>query len=578
MLTDFQFDYDSEILTFPNILDKKNLSFRKHIIYDIDPVNSDMSDYIRRKIWEVYTRVLFQAIYVSNKYLNIVVDPDNMKDGIQKVNHLVSAIISAYLTKGSSTHLEGAPGCAQTTTVQSISRLMTGSSIDKPKNIVHCDKGTVKESWMGKPNPKELIKPDGTGIWGMTWSDWLEDDNIIDIIFDEPNRGSPDLQASMLEILAQQIAQYDIEFSKSKPEVRIFLCTNPLDKQLGTTHVTDFNFAFKDRITQSLDVPQTDSYAMDRIFKCRKDERFLGFSQDDHTEPIMTTNELRIATILAAKMEIDDDANDFAKYLSRDANICIRCKDYDKTKKKIGHNLCENCKFNSGNSVCQKVTGGSPRMYMQLLKLGRSYAFWLGHKSVTKYLLYAIAPDVISHHLIVNKAKLKEKKKYYGDERLFITKEFIDFCFSKVDDRTIINEKKDKLIKGLGTLNDLEAITEFAKEDLFTQTDILPYISYYQNIKDISDINNNKIDLSDEYKVITDIQKKNIISCADAEYATVMKEVNIIIKQENLEKLTQKLNEIPTMHLRSLIQDKIFAEMHNLIMKNARKEWQSKRE
>lgn len=567
---------NNDFSSFPNILndDEESKSFRNHLLYDIDPLESEIAEYLREKIWEVYSQVIFRAIYVSNDYLRIVIDPDNPKEGIQKINHFIASIISAYLVKGSVTLIEGSPGCGKTSTIRAISRMMTGSSIIKTKNIVHCDKGTVKESWMGKPNPKELTKPNGTGEWIMNWADWVKSDDIIDIIFDEVNRANPDLQAQALLLCADQKLQYDIEFSKLKPEIRVFMTMNPIDEKLGTMHVSELGYAFRDRITQTLDVPQADSYAMDRISKCRQEEKFLGFSLDENIKPVMNINELRIATLLAAKIPIDKDAEDFAKYLSRDANICLRAPKFDKTKVKIGYGLCEGCHYDTKNHICQKFTGGSTRMYIQLLSLGQAYAFWLGLKSVSKYLIYSIASDVVSHHLTVDIGKLKENKEYYGDIRKFIQKDFIDKCFEKVDDRNRIQEKMNLLINGKGKLGDLEEIIEFAREDLFTCVDILPYIIEYENVPDeMYGAEGKGISMEDAYKLNKKIRSKEVVSCADPEYIGVMKTINESIEKANLAEIMEKVNDIPPMHLRSLIQDQLYAVIHKIIMTETKEKW-----
>jgi len=505
----------------------------KKLKTEINPITDDLAIQLKLKIFEVYNAVKYYGLYISNNTLFF-------KDEKQFVEivHFPSAIISALLLNRSSTLIGGGSGSGKTATIRFINRLMTGSSIEKMEDIIHCDKEIQKEDWLGFLDPKKIIK--GDGDWELRWGKWTEG---VTFTIDEITRGNNNLQNAILLQMNDGRLQYNIRFSKSIPEMRYFMTENPKDELMGNIHVTPLSHAFLDRITQYLVVESPSKWAMKKFLERREDDRSLGYSEDSIVEPLLTLNELRCATILAEKMPIDKDANTLAINLAKNADLCIRAPLYSKSNLQIikpMDGLCEDCHFEKLNGYCKYVFGSSMRIYKDLLSLGKCYAFWLQLKSVSKYLIHAIASDVISHRLIVSERALRDdKKNTFGDKRMFIKQKYIDFEFGHIPMMYEIEECFNSLIYGKGTEKELQKIKNVANSDLSTRIELLPMITVGINIA----------------KNIMEEGNKETYSCLNKEYKETIQQISEAYKNKDENKIIQIINENGSSPMKNLIQD-----------------------
>lgn len=470
-------------ITFPTVLGAEGEEFRNFLIYDIDPFRHPLAIWIRKVLWKVYNQMIFDSVFVSDHYLHVQRARENQMEEFY-LDHFIGALIAAYITKRSVTLVEGSPGCGKTSTIQALSRMITGNPITQKNNIVHCNKGLTEDAWLARIDPSEFIGQRGMSSensnesapkWKILWAEWVTNPQIIDLIFDEINRASLDIQNQMLLLMQEGYVQSGIQFSHPKDNLRIFLTRNPHDRE--GFNLSQLGHAFTDRITQILRVPLPTTRALLQVQKTRQKERFLGYNIDHELQPIASSEIINIATILAQRIPVTDEANRFATYLTREANICIYAPQYDKSLiKTTFHLLCDEkkCHFAAQKLPCVKVIGGSMRLMNNLLKIGKAYAFWLGHSSVTIDLLQEIAPDLICHHLeLTADAKRVLRTEYGNDMHEYITDQFIRYCHKRVSERKDVEQRVTKIFHGQGTKEDMEVIIQQAQNDLYLRTDLL---------------------------------------------------------------------------------------------------------
>lgn len=522
----------------------KDLDFLSQLKFETDPVTSDMALELKSKIFDVYSAVKFHGLYISNQTLSF-----KEKDQSISVVHFPSAIISALLLNRSSTMVGGGSGAGKTATIRYINRLMTGSSIESMEDIIHCDKEIQREDWLGFLDPRKVIK--GEGDWEIKWANWT---NGITFIIDEITRANSNLQNAILLQMNDGRVQYNVRFSKSIPEIRYFMTENPRDEMMGNIHVSPLSHAFLDRVTQYLTVEAPSKWAMNKYNERRADDRSLGYSDDNLIEPILGINDLRCATILAEKMPVDDDANTYAINLARNADLCIRAPLYSKSNLqaiKPNEGLCENCHFEKTNGYCKNIFGSSMRIYKDLISLGKCYAFWLNLRSVTKHLINSIAPDVITHRIIVHDKVLREdKNNTFGDKRRYVKQNYIDYELSRVSKLKDVENSFNALIYGKGTEDDLQRIKNIANSDLSTRIEMLPMVTL-------------GIDIT---KNVHDVTNKELFSCISPEYKRFMESVNDAYKNNDREALVELMNRSGMFPMRNLIQDIIHEYIHKIEM------------
>lgn len=522
---------------------------------DTDPIASTIAQRIRGMIWQVYSQIKLKAIHVSNDFLEIIINDD-----VFRIEHGIAAVITTYLLNRATLLLIGGPGSGKTSLSRSISRMMTGSSIEEMENIIHIDAEIEKEDWLGEKDPRNIIGHVDTMDWIIHWKRWIErkkfeSDNgsisgALDVILDEINRGSRRFQNQWLSILADGRCQYS-DYFKTLPELRVFMTINPMDDEDIQSNRLDY--AFLDRVTHSVRVPQADRRAMSQYAKCRRDERSLGYSDDAMIDVVFTdVNDLRRAAILTEKIPIDVDADRLAVYLARESSLCVRAPSFDKSmldKVDIGPQLCSGCHLaGKTKQICYMIKGGSMRAYKDLISLGRAYAFWIGLPSVTKYIIYAIAPDVLGHRLLPVSAELNKDVSSYGDTRTFIKRNYVDFCWENIELRQDIEEKTQNLLDGVcvDPDKDFNDVLTFANNDIYARADMLPLISVGDNLA----------------QNLT--YYKPTYTCKDANYITDMQKARDAAQKQDMHALKTVLENLSNTPLRSRIQDYIFGVIHNL--------------
>lgn len=512
---------------------------------EIDPIESQLAINLKEKIFSVYTAVKYHGLYISND----LIDFKDQNDRIEIV-HFPSALLSANLVNRSSTLVSGASGSGKTATVRYIDRLMTGSSIVEMKNIIHCDKEIQKEDWLGFLDPKDVIS--GKGGWNIDWAEWT---NGRSVTFDEITRANSNFQNTALLVMNDGRIQHNVKFSKTLSELHIFMTENPRDELMGNVHVTPLSHAFLDRVTQRLLVESPKGWAMELVNERRDDERSIGYSEDDVIQLQMEPNELRCASVLVEKIPVNKDANTYAINLAKNADLCIRAPLYTKSllqSIKPMNGLCENCHFEKSQGYCKHIFGSSMRMYKDLIAMGKAYAFWLNLNSVTKYLINSIAPDIISHRLIVPESVLrKDKKNTYGNKRKYIQERYIDKELSLLMKRKEAEKSFENLIYGKGTDRDLNKLKNYGNEDLFVRIEMIPMVT-----KGI-DITQNLLDSGN----------LESYSCLEKEYKDFMSHVNQAYNEKDKNKLQSLLNKSGFFPKGNLIVDLIHGYLRKLDFK-----------
>ncbi len=464
-----------------------------HAIYVADPLNDPESIRLREKLMSVYTIVQANAYFVSNDKIKIQTERDAKP---YVLTHLPAAFIAGMLVNRSSTMLEGSPGVGKTNIVKIMARLMTGSSINDPDNVVYCDDEMTKEKWMAFPDVKAMIKPavggDGSrndGTFDVIWAPFfkVEHKGIV-MIIDEINRANPRTQNELLSLMAEGIAQYAVPARVKVHDFRLFFTENPLDETTNSDGIYPLYLAFKDRIIQYIPVPSPSTYAMEMVSSVRDDERNYEVNLDDNIEPIMTVDEVRMATILASRVPVTRDAERYASYISRSLSLCLRSPGYDKTlaKGKLpGRDLCSGCHFSGKTEYhCDKYYGGSMRVFKDLLALARAYAFFLGIERVTEYLVKSVAMDVVPHRVLILPEKLRDDA-YGGDKRKYLENYLFEWCWTLLQTRKESEEAYYRLYHGKrssddGTVaspeKDLQTIILNAQNDIYVRVDLLPLV------------------------------------------------------------------------------------------------------
>lgn len=512
------------------------------ILNDTDPIESNLAIRLKEKIMQVYSAVKFYGLYISNNLLEFNDEGDTIR-----IVHFPSAIISANLVNRSSTLVSGPSGSGKTSTIRYIDRLINGTSITKMENIIHCDKEIQKEDWIGFLNPKNIIN--GNGTWEMEWAEWTDKNTLI---IDEIQRANRNMQNALLLLMNDGRIQYGVRFSKSLPHIKIFMTENPYSGILHGEEVTPLTPAFLDRITQRIYVESPSEWAIEKFSERRRDEREWGYDEDGVIQPLMKPEEVIAASILASKMPIDSDANKLAIALSTHSSLCIRAPLYTKSLLRNvtpEKGLCEGCDFKHRGGYCRHIYGGSLRIYKDLIAMGKAYAFWLDLKSVTKHLIRAIAPDIISHRIFVSESALREDaKNTFGDDRKFIERNYIDYEFGTLSKTTEVSESFNNLLYGKGNENDLKRIKNYANENLSVRIEKLPMVTI-------------GIDLS---RNVHDGANRENYSCLDPRYKKFMSLVNSAYKKKNVAMLIELLNRCGTLPMGNLVQDIIHEYLHKL--------------
>ena len=514
---------------------KADVETYKKIYYSEDPINGELANELRSKLVKVYTEIRAKAHYVSNPNDSIRIHVDEKSDPYS-LNHLPATLIITHLVNRASVLLDGSPGCGKTKTVKIVSRLMTGTSMRHMDNVIYCDEELTKEKWLATPDVKKMMARPGEmdekndDAFPVIWAPFFQDDyDGIDFVADEINRANPKTQSEFLSWMAEGLVQYSVSAKKDVQEFRMFMTRNPIDAKVGTS-IYPLNFAFKDRITQSVRVYLPSSYSMKRVSDVRKDDRNYELTEDDEIKPIMTTGDVRNATILASKIPVTEMGERYARYIVRDASLCLSSPGYDKTQtqKQIGTSLCDGCHFNNvTNYHCQKYYGGSMRVYTDLLAVSKAYCFWLGISKVNEHVIKSVAIDVLSHRILIVPSML-ERDKSVNDEREFLSNYLINWSFSKLQMRQATEEAYERLYDGTSTnpTKDQQLIILNAKNDIYILADLLPMVMRIE-------MEGNKMS-----------PKEKITSSTDhSDYRIKAKEINNTMKDDEMD-LNDKMKKL----------------------------------
>lgn len=464
---------------------------RKKELFTCDPTQSDEARRLYALLWKVYTEIFAKAYFITSDILKIYTEDEGTPFSVQ---HFPASLITAHMINKSITLIDGPPGNGKTTLVRMVSFLMTGAPMDDSDNIIYCDEELDKDKWMGTPNVAKLMGEEGEKReFDITWAKWIVNDDIVDIIFDEINRANSLMQNEMLAFMADGRVQYDVTHIKKKKKYRVFFTQNPIDENMAREGIHALHDAFKDRITQCIRVSQPPRKAMKMFSKIRKDDRIdrdedrvdddekdgLKYDKENDLKQVMTPDDLEAASILASRITVSPEADDYAIYLTKDLSLCLRADYFDKmqmTKENLaGQGLCNGCHF-MGENVhynCNKFYGGSMRMYKDLIAVSKAYAFFLGIKEVNEHVMQSIAMDVLRHRVTVLENVLRKDAKFGKSRDKFISEYLVNWCFQNLITRQPAEQAYKALYEGRGTEADANLLLQDSQNDIYVKIELL---------------------------------------------------------------------------------------------------------
>lgn len=468
-----------------NSLDINPLNNKKlyQSLMTIDPIHSNLAKNLRKKLWLAYMTNRAKAFLVNSDFLDL--KDMKSKDTPNLLDFVPTILICSYLINGVSILLQGGPGSGKTTIAKIMNKMLTGYPITKLEDtIIRCDSELSKEQLIGYLDLGELMGSEHKMV--VIWSPWIQsyDEGNIGWIVDEVNQAPPRIQSMLHSIMAERIIKYQFQ-SKFITEYRLIMSENPITN-LDSTGKFPKSMSFLSRIWIKIPVKQASAPDLAMINDLRKDRKAYNLELDSIVPKILTLNELRIASILASRIPISNEAEKFITYLTRETNICIRAPRYDKTLCETvfpGQGLCTtptNCHFYAEASICKKILGGSARESLALTKFGQALAFFIGEEGVSEvqpYHIRAIAPYILSHKCYIPQSVLKKEEHFFGDIYRFVDKNYVQYCYEKIENRRNIEIAFRNLFRGNGSEQDLNLLISASSSDLYVMVDLLPKVA-----------------------------------------------------------------------------------------------------
>ena len=229
-------------------------------------------------------------------------------------------------------------------------------------------------------------------------------------IVDEINRLSPYAQNILLSLLAEGVVKY-YDQSMKLPSFTLYATLNPKDNA-----TTELSLPFRDRFAIALPIsmPDYDSFSTigvsnsiigDELSHLLPGEFSLAALQDD-----------------VEKMEYTEDAEHFIDYIIASYHLCERVSKESNDAVSVNKSLCENCRWNTQEKVCNKIRQPlSVRVKKDLYRYGKALAWFLGDSKVEVHHIEILAPYMIWHRSMLSKkyfdGLIRQWRDQGGDEK-----------------------------------------------------------------------------------------------------------------------------------------------------------------
>ncbi len=467
------------------------------------------SDELRKKILSIISQMESRRLFLHHEKLII---KKNRSKKVIFPRILTLAILNALVPKGTML-LYGGHGGGKTTLIKLLGRMMAGLRLNEIEDtILRGHPNLTEEKVIARFNYGKLMTSGKEEIeWRpFTLTPWK--------IIDEVNRIPPPVQNILFSLLAEGIAKYGNQ-SKTVRNYVLFATLNP--KSVGTY---DMSAPFMDRfsIAVPITMPRT-SELMD--ITNRKDEKLYGFDEDSDVPAILTMEDLEnIWFMIDDEIEIPEETQFFINYIIPSLRACDRQKENNELID-IENGLCEGCRYNLKNSICNKIkTPPSVRAAIAVKQYSKALAWIMDMKEVTRDIVAAVLPFVLWHRIQFSEFELRDKP-YFGDKMAY-TEKIIKMLLKDYSSRgnriqDLINDAYNNKIKD----ENLENIKLEAESSVYIKTDILPVInelnsktfqSYRDKVNKISkqvkqitnntSIKNKKLILKDAYDLLLEIQ------------------------------------------------------------------------
>lgn len=459
----------------------------------------------------------------------------NLKKYENRPVYLIETLCSInVLVNNGAILLYGGHGGGKTTLVKLLGNVMLGKSDDEiEKGILRGHPHLTEEKIVGTLNMKQLLNPDllkdGEKV-EVIWSDFVTTDWKI---IDELNRLSRHAQNIILSLLAEGIIKYQDTY-KSISEFTLFSTMNPKDE--GNIELT---LPFLDRFALAVPVTMTDYSSLSLIGKT--DYKLIKRSPDKYG--IFKKNIKDIREYISTNITLNDDAEILINAIITESRICIRTNKELNSDISVESGLCnfkEECKFNSPESICNKINNPlSVRAKEDLVRYGKALAWFLGYDKVRYEHIAALAPFAIWH-----------RSKYISDEKtdsLSINKNFsmANQIVNKLKLKYNVNEYKFKLLNSFSHLYS-KSSDELSDFENNINDDIIENDLFLMEIRDY--FNNNKdeiFSMREIYDKITNeelsIEKLNELKSKTLSFTTIY--TNLILKEIDSKILAKKPKE-----------------------------------
>ena len=451
---------------------------------------------LRRKVNMIMNIIQSNKLFIHHELLRVRVE----RRIVNLPLILTMAILNALVPKGTML-LYGGHGGGKTTLAKILGRMMTGTPLKKiERSILRAHPHLTEEKAIARFDVARLM----SGEEVVQWSEFVK---TFWKIIDEVNRLSPHMQDVLFSLLAEGIVKYGSEVYEVRDYV-LYATLNP--KDVGTFPM---GAPFMDRFSIAIQVTMPKAPHLFDILG-RRDEKLYGFDEDTQVPAIMTEEEIiNIWHIIDDTITVPEESMFFITYLIGSFRACIKTNKENAEFLNVDSGLCDNCHFNTRESVCNKIkTPPSVRAAKDLERYSKALAWLLGYDKVLPNFIVAVAPFVLWHRLDYPENILREKP-YYGN-KILLTKDLVQRIFNRYTRRgRRILEIIDKGWALKLTKSDLDELNQEAKADVFVASDVQPiiksisedsrYATYYKQVEKI--LNMIKVGRFDEKTIISKI-------------------------------------------------------------------------
>ncbi len=431
------------------------------------------SDELRKKLWECYTALSTDIIFLnSSDPMEIVLD----RNGTKSSEHYEAASllgITTLITPGGSILYVGGHGDGKTSLAKAFGVMLAGvpeSEIEE--HVLRLNPEQTEEKIVARPdmaklfdrnNPQEVPIP-------RKWT------TCNFKVIDEFNRASPEVMNLFFSGIEEGVWRY-ADHVFNVPDQRIIGTINPFGE--GTFEIDP---AMYDRFSLSCPVEPASIADLAEIGG-RRDVVLYGRGLRN----LMTFEDLKQATQESDKISIDPDAMLQMNYFQKELSLCARAGgDKARSKMKPSDGLCNKCHYSTDiktsaaamKNPCQLTDAHvSTRTHEKMMRASKRLAWMLEQPSVTIEIAGAIAPYALYHRIKPNDQVLT-KDPYNGNVMKMLTDAW-KISQSKLNQRLEAEKHYLSLLRGQGSPQDIERMRQM--DDLIVVHDMLPYVQGMQS-------------------------------------------------------------------------------------------------